>query len=117
VIRDDRRVWISNYDSLTELHPPKITVTTAYIKPNMFSLAVAWQRLLTADVRLLLCSRNVPGLRYQLLISQNCSSQLTQPTVIRVRVRVTLRLAVYRRSVRLGAKPLEAHDQRFFFCN
>jgi hypothetical protein len=30
------------------------------------------------------------------------------------KVRVTLRLAVYRPSVRLGAKPLEAHDQRFF---
>jgi hypothetical protein len=34
---------------------------------------------------------------------------------IRVRVRVTLRLAVYSQSVRLGAKPLEIHDQRFFF--
>jgi hypothetical protein len=30
-----------------------------------------------------------------------------------VRVRVTLRLAVYRQSVRLGARPLETHDQRF----
>jgi hypothetical protein len=30
-----------------------------------------------------------------------------------VRVRVTLRLAVYRQSVRLGAKPLEDHDQIF----
>jgi hypothetical protein len=29
-------------------------------------------------------------------------------------VRVTLRLAVYRQSVRLGVRPLEAHDQRFF---
>jgi hypothetical protein len=32
-----------------------------------------------------------------------------------LRVTVTLRLAVYRQSVRLGAKPLEPHDQRFFF--
>jgi hypothetical protein len=30
----------------------------------------------------------------------------------RIRVGVTLRLAVYRQSVRLGAKPLENHDQR-----
>jgi hypothetical protein len=30
-------------------------------------------------------------------------------------VRVTLRLAVYRQSVHLGVKPLETHDQRFFF--
>jgi hypothetical protein len=29
--------------------------------------------------------------------------------------RVTLRLAVYRQSVRLGAEPLEAHDQVSFF--
>jgi hypothetical protein len=31
------------------------------------------------------------------------------------RVRVTLRLAVYRQSVRLGDKPLETHDQNFYF--
>jgi hypothetical protein len=44
----------------------------------------------------------------------NCYSQLTQSRV-RVRVRVTLRLAVYCQSVRLGAKPLETHDQSFVF--
>jgi hypothetical protein len=31
-----------------------------------------------------------------------------------VRVRVTLRLAVYLQSVRLGAEPLETHGQIFF---
>jgi hypothetical protein len=30
-------------------------------------------------------------------------------------VKVTLQLAVYRQSVCLGIKPLETHDQRFFF--
>jgi hypothetical protein len=30
------------------------------------------------------------------------------------RVSVTLRLAVYRESVRLSAEPLEAHEQSFF---
>jgi hypothetical protein len=34
-------------------------------------------------------------------------------TIFRVRVTVTLRLAVYSQSVRLGAKPLETHDQYF----
>jgi hypothetical protein len=34
------------------------------------------------------------------------------PSRVRVRVRVTLRLTVYRQSVRLDAKPREAHDQR-----
>jgi hypothetical protein len=33
------------------------------------------------------------------------------------RVRVTLRLAVYRQSVRLGVKPLETHGQNFFRLN
>jgi hypothetical protein len=32
-------------------------------------------------------------------------------------VRVTLRLAIYRQSVRLGAKSLEACDQIFLFFN
>jgi hypothetical protein len=34
-------------------------------------------------------------------------------TKLKVKVKVTLRLAVYRQSVRFGAKPLEDHDQRF----
>jgi hypothetical protein len=37
-----------------------------------------------------------------------------RPSPLVIRVRVTLRLPVYRQSVRLGAKPLEAHVQRFF---
>jgi hypothetical protein len=32
-----------------------------------------------------------------------------------VEVKVTLRLAVYRQSLHLGVKPLETHEQRFFF--
>jgi hypothetical protein len=35
----------------------------------------------------------------------------------RVRVRVNLRLAVYRQSVHLDAKPLETHNQHFFQLN
>jgi hypothetical protein len=35
-------VTTNNYDSLTELHTPKITVTTAHIKASQSSLAVAW---------------------------------------------------------------------------
>jgi hypothetical protein len=31
-----------------------------------------------------------------------------------VKVKVTLRLAVYRQSVHLGVKPLETYDQIFF---
>jgi hypothetical protein len=36
-------------------------------------------------------------------------------SLIAVRVRVTLLLVVFRQSVHLGVKPLEPHDQRFFF--
>jgi hypothetical protein len=37
-----QNVTTNNYDSLTELHTPKITVTTANIKFSQFSIAVAW---------------------------------------------------------------------------
>jgi hypothetical protein len=49
--------------------------------------------------------------------AQALSSQLPgkNPTdLFGVRVRVTLRLAVYRQSIRLGAKPRETHDHYFF---
>jgi hypothetical protein len=36
---------------------------------------------------------------------------------VRVRVTVTLRVAVYRQSICLGDKPLETHDQQFYFPN
>jgi hypothetical protein len=36
---------------------------------------------------------------------------------LKVKVKVTLRLAVYRQSFRFGAKPLEDHDQGSFFSN
>jgi hypothetical protein len=52
-------------------------------------------------------------LRVRLNITKTRSSGRNQSPYFRVRV--TLRLAVYRESVRLGAKPLETHDQRFFF--
>jgi hypothetical protein len=39
----------NNCDSLTELHTPRITVTTAHLKSSQSFLAVVRQRLLTAD--------------------------------------------------------------------
>jgi hypothetical protein len=35
-----QNVTTNNYDSLTELHTPQITVTTAHIKSSQSSLAV-----------------------------------------------------------------------------
>jgi hypothetical protein len=52
----------------------------------------------------------------------NCQNTLLSffnrgPQSHRVKVKGTFRLAVYRQSVHLGAKPLETHDQRFLFGN
>jgi hypothetical protein len=41
----------------------------------------------------------------------------SQSETVKVRVRPTLRLGVYRQSLHLGAKPLETHDQYFFQLN
>jgi hypothetical protein len=42
---------------------------------------------------------------------------MVHPSKVKVKVRVTLRLAVYRQSVGLGVTPLETHDQIFFQLN
>jgi hypothetical protein len=43
-------------------------------------------------------------------------NQLITPTVeFKIKIEVTLRLAVYRQSVLPGVKPLEIHDKEFFF--
>jgi hypothetical protein len=51
----------SNHYSLTELHTPKITVTTGRIKSSQCLLAVAWQRLLTTDVSIPMGSWTLPA--------------------------------------------------------
>jgi hypothetical protein len=45
------------------------------------------------------------------------NSQAGQVLQIKVKVKVTLRLAVYRQSIHLGVKPVETHDQIFFQLN
>jgi hypothetical protein len=68
------------------------------------TLGVARLRLLTIEVFLLRCS----------CPHWMASGFQISHEWITVRVRVALRQAVYRQSVRLGAKPLDAHDQGFF---
>jgi hypothetical protein len=41
-IKHLQNVTTNKYDSLTELHTPKTTVTTAHITSSQSSLAVAW---------------------------------------------------------------------------
>jgi hypothetical protein len=73
-----QNVATNNYDSLTELHIPRITVTAAHMKTSQSSLAVAWKRLPTADIPVHLGSRTISGLSYQLLTSHSCNSRLTE---------------------------------------
>jgi hypothetical protein len=59
------------------------------------------------------------GTHDHILPSDGCESLQVLPSLsdikFKVKVKVILRLAVYRQTVRLGAKPLEANDQRLFF--
>jgi hypothetical protein len=50
-------------------------------------------------------------------LSHSPTSYFTSLHSAKVKVKVTLRLAVYRQSVHLGVKPLETHDQTFFQLN
>jgi hypothetical protein len=52
------------------------------------------------------------------LTAPNCTALLPirfSTASVKVKVKVTLQLEVYRQSVRLGVKPLETYDQTFFF--
>jgi hypothetical protein len=63
---------------------------------------------------------NTPQLNAQLLwLINSLTNEFRPPAPVRLRgegegERVTLRLAVYRQSVRFGASPLETHGQNFF---
>jgi hypothetical protein len=113
---DDRIYWTFWYSSW--LHFTVHTHTSVH--SNVFTI-VAWWRLPNADVTLPLGSRS-----YQLLraTAQNDGTAAVllihshSPTISSLtdwlksqRVIVTLRLAVYRQTLRLGTKPLEEHDQ------
>jgi hypothetical protein len=72
------------------------------------SSTVPWQRLLTVEVLQLHAVRSsLHGLPWKLTLDVEVE--------VEVEVEVTLRLEVYRQSVCLGVKPLETHDQSFFF--
>jgi hypothetical protein len=106
---------ISNCSAIANSHSSQPAVSSA----------VFWKRLPTANVPLPLGSRTVsvsqlPASNSNSSQRLNSSSPVTysstnslHSTNSRVRVRVTSRLAVYRQSVRLSAKPLEAYNQRF----
>jgi hypothetical protein len=91
-------VTTSNYSAISNSHT--LQFTTARTKSSQFAFA---RRFLVTDSNSVLCLRP-----YWL-------ANVSQLTKVRVRVKVTSQLAVYRKSVRLGDKPLETHDQDFLF--
>jgi hypothetical protein len=97
-----------------------LQITTAHNKASQFIFTIGC--LVTDPNNVLLCSR-----RYRLatvshlthcsnshsrLLRLTTNSQPTAKLLTRVRIRDNLRLAVYRQTVRIGAKFLETHDQR-----
>jgi hypothetical protein len=103
------RIWISNrtYYTLIQL------VTTFHTRSSK-SVTVFTSRCLVAasNSGFPNCPHSsATSFSQQQLTKLNRSSPLTN--WLRVRVRVTLRLSVYRQSVRLGANHFEDHNQRF----
>jgi hypothetical protein len=94
----------STYSATANLRKSQITAAAKPFSSLLSSRAVPWQRLLY--------SGDSSPSRSQVISSQppvQISSQLQW-----VRVRVTLQLAAYRQSVRLGDNPFETHNQYFF---
>jgi hypothetical protein len=122
----------SNYSAIADFHNSQFT--TAPAKPSPACCVFTNRSLATVSN-----SGDSSTSRSQVLISptfvQNCLSAILSATLNRclfsdflqelnciehyktVRIKVTLRFAVYRQSVRLGAEPLETHGQNFFQFN
>jgi hypothetical protein len=88
-----------NYSAIFNLHT--LQFTTSHTKSSQFDFTSCF---LVTDTNNILCFRPY------------WMANVLQVTKLKVEVgiKVTLRPAVYHQSVRLGAKPLEVHDQRFF---
>jgi hypothetical protein len=93
-------------------------LNTATITSNHYEVFLSFllQSPWTADPWI----RSNSSILFSLLYSHSlgsCFCTLLSSVLIKVKVKVkvTLRLAVYRQSVRLGVKPLEIHDETFFF--
>jgi hypothetical protein len=101
-----QNVTTNNYDSLTELHSKD---HRSYRTDEVFS-DFTTRCLVSASSHGHSPSSGFPNCPRP---QHNCTSQMTQ----QLNVRVTLRPAVYRQSVRLGDKPLETHGTVILFSN
>jgi hypothetical protein len=70
-------VTTNNYDSLTELHIPNISVTTAKTKFSQSSLPLLGSGFQRRTFPFLWVSEMFPCLSYQLVTSHNCNYQLS----------------------------------------
>jgi hypothetical protein len=104
-----RDFWIIEFIDL--LH---FVTTNNY---NTIAISILYQMFVARSVfgsRCLVAASNDGYSSASMLKSSlNCGS--LQSASVKVKVSVTLRLAVYRQSVRHGVKPFETHDQSFFF--
>jgi hypothetical protein len=97
--------WIGGIDRFIEL-PPVVTTNNYYTIADLHNL----QALHINFLSLLLPVVTTLAIAIAHTNNYNTSNSLTP-----LSPNVTLRLAVYSQSVRLGVKPLETHDQTFFF--
>jgi hypothetical protein len=113
----------SNYNVRT--YSCTLLAITEHAKSSVFT-----SPYLVTDPNNVLCLRHYRLATVLKLANSNVDSQLMTATPffrpswlllafvkvkVKVKVKGTLRLAVYSQSVRLGFKPLETHDQTFFF--
>jgi hypothetical protein len=106
-------ITTGNYNAIANSHSA-IHYSTHLRLLSLLCSPVAWWRILTMSSAFVLTFLPV-GDCLRTVDSQLKSTPLHWIALITPRVRVTLRLAVCRQSVRLGPKPFETHDQRFFY--
>jgi hypothetical protein len=104
-------VQVITVSSLISTLYKSLLQTLTLLQSAVSSLVVSWQRLLIVEIfqlHVLTCllSGDYP-------ITELSTHSLMYRLILRFKVKVILRLAVYRKLVPLSAKPTGAHEQRF----
>jgi hypothetical protein len=107
-------ITISNYSAIANLHTLQFTVTHARTRAHTHLCS---QFATRPNSLFLVTAYNSVASSASALKSLPAGRRLTTEPSSKVKVKVTLRLAIYHQSVHLAAKPLETHDQRFFQLN
>jgi hypothetical protein len=101
-------VWIGNWIYIRLTGQIRVMLSLFYTLHKVFSVCYIFtSRCVVTDPNSVLC------FRFHGITGWRLSHKLIQSS----KFNVTLRLTIYRQSVRVGGKPLEAHEQRFFFRN